>query len=117
MGIRGAPRRRPPLSRGGPVTASMLAQAIQLILAPVLMISSCAIVSSGLLGPCAAINERLRVPVRERLELIRPGSADASAAAAEFRGERLGEIEEPLPLLLQRPGQIQRGVLAMYAAV
>ena len=49
------------------MNAEMVARIIQLILAPVVMISACAILESGLLGHYASINARLRNMTHERL--------------------------------------------------
>ena len=44
----------------------MVARTIQFIIAPAVMITSCCIPGTGLLGHYSSIGERLRVTVRER---------------------------------------------------
>jgi len=49
----------------------MIVRTIQLIIAPAVMITSCCIFTNGLLGHYAAIGERLRITIRERVDLLR----------------------------------------------
>ncbi len=88
----------------------MVGQIIQLILAPVVMITSCSLVLNGLLSRYAAINDRLRLMVRERLDLLR-------APADSLEAERLNEIDQQIPDLLRRHRQTHDAVLLIYFAV
>lgn len=83
---------------------------IQFIVAPVVMIPACALVLNGLLTRYAAINDRLRVMSRERLELLR-GSSDP------ITDERLKEIDWQLPDLLHRHRYTHDSVLLVYCAI
>jgi len=85
---------------------------IQLILAPVVMLSACSIFVGGLLSHYAAINARIRTMARERFELIRD-RRDADALVAE----RLAEIDVQLPALLQRHGLVHHSLLAAYVGI
>lgn len=90
----------------------MVGQIIQFILAPVVMITSCALVLNGLLARYAAINDRLRLMAHERLELLRAAYADDP-----FVVERVAEIDRQLPDLLRRHRQTHDAVLLVYCAV
>jgi hypothetical protein len=90
----------------------MVAKNIQLIIAPVVMISSCAILLGGLLGRYAAVNDRLRAMARERLELWHTGTDSDS-----FRTERLQEIDRQIPDLLGRHRLIHHSVLSVFSAI
>ena len=94
------------------MNAEMITRIIQLVVAPVVMISSCAIFTGGLLSRYAAINDRLRVMNLERLELVfaKPGRLSAAMA------ERLTEIDHQIPMLLARLRLAHNAVLAVYCA-
>ena len=83
---------------------------IQFIVAPVVMIPACALVLNGLLTRYGAINDRLRLMSRERLELLR-GSSDP------FSAERLKQIDWQLPNLLLRHKQTHDAVLLVYCGI
>ncbi len=84
---------------------------IQFIIAPVVMISACALVLNGLLTRYAAINDRLRLMSRERLELLRMTTRDT------FYNERLSQIDVQLPGLLNHHHQTHNAVLLVYCAI
>src|SRR4051812_48031474 len=75
----------------------MVAKNLQLIIAPVVMISSCALLLTGLLGRYAAVNDRLRAMARERLDLWH-SDIDGDG----FKTERLHQIDQQIPDLLRR---------------
>ncbi len=89
----------------------MLAQTIQSILAPAVMVSACAITLGGLWNHVSAINDRLRAMNHERLELYRAPSADAYAA------ERLLEIDTQTPTLVRRHRVLLDAIVIMYMAI
>lgn len=93
----------------------MVTRTIQLILAPVLIITACAITVDGFLGRYAAISHRLRALTRERLELLREGSA--RAYTHPYTAERLFEINAQLPDLLRRLKLMHDAVLYAYGGV
>ena len=94
------------------MSAETITRTIQLILAPVVMVSACAIFVGGLLSHYEAINARMRNMVRERLEILR-----TSLDADRFLQERLGELDAQLPQLLQRHALVHHALLAAYSAI
>lgn len=94
-----------------------IARTIQLILAPVVMVSACAILLNGLLTRYASINDRLRTLARERLDLLRRKHiADIGKADKELNQERLTEIDYQLPLIMRHHRLTHDAVLAVYVA-
>ncbi len=98
------------------MTVEMTAQIIQLILAPVVMITSCSLVLSGLLGRYAAVNDRMRAMALERLGLLHRGSGAVEVSEA-YRRERLEEIDAQVPDLLRRHQLLRDSVLMDYVAI
>ncbi len=92
-------------------SAENVTRIIQLILAPAVIISACAIIVGGLVSRAAAINDRIRIMNRERLDLLRQ---DTNRLLAK---ERLREIDQQLPDLLQRLQLSHRAVMATYCAI
>ncbi len=74
------------------MSAQMVASIIQVVIVPVVMITSCSILLGGILGHYAAINDRVRTMARERLDLFRTGAGSAVIAHALNR-ERLEQID------------------------
>jgi hypothetical protein len=100
------------------MTLEMATQAISLIVAPVVMITSCAILISGLLTRYAAVNDRLRLLARERLDLLRTiRHAVDDAIDRTLLAERLDEIDHQVPELLGRHRLIRNSLMAVYLAV
>jgi Protein of unknown function (DUF2721) len=94
------------------MSAETVTRTIQLILAPVVMLSACSIFVGGLLSHYAALNARIRMLAHERLDLLR-GASDADRLVAE----RLAEIDVQLPELLRRHGLVHHALLAAYLGV
>jgi hypothetical protein len=93
---------------------------IQLILAPVVMITSSAILVNGVLTLYSAVNARLRAMTHERLELLRSPEGDlreVDSIADTFARERLRELDTQLPLLLRRHSLIHKALLFIYCAI
>ena len=88
-----------------------LVRAIQIILAPVVMVTACAIILGGLWGHATSINDRLRAMNRERLELWHQPAADA------YTSERLAEIDTQAPMLLRRHRRVRDGIVTIYTAI
>jgi hypothetical protein len=100
------------------MTTEEVTRTIQLILAPVVMVSACSIFVGGLLGHYAAVNDRLRGLTRERLDLLRRlRGTTAEAAQQAIDSERVAEIDEQLPDLLRRHRLVHHAVLAVYSAI
>lgn len=102
------------------MTAADLARIIQIILAPVVMITSCAIIVGGVLTQYSAINDRLRALARERLDLLTTSDGSLSLSqtlAHPAHAERLSEIDVQIPLLIRRHGLVRNAALALYSAI
>jgi hypothetical protein len=92
--------------------AQSLGRTIQDILAPVVMVTACAIILGGLWTHAESINDRLRAMNQERLELWRqPPTADA------YITERLAEIDAQAPMLLRRHHRVRQAIVMAYAAI
>jgi hypothetical protein len=97
------------------MNAEMVASTIQLILAPVVMVTACALILNGVLARYAAVNDRLRLLSRERFDLVRAGRGQL--ADDEISRERLQEIDAQVPELVRHHRLLHDGVLAVYAAI
>lgn len=85
---------------------------IQLVLAPVVMVSACAITVGGILSRYQAINDRLRNLNRERLDLLRVRNT-----ADIYTQERITIIDQQYPDLLERLRTIHNAAVALYSAM
>jgi hypothetical protein len=102
------------------MNAETVARTIQFIIAPVVMVTACALILGGLLGRYAVINDRLRALARERLEMWQKfgGSFPAEMATVDALAvERLQEIDMQIPDLLRRHKWTRDAVLSVYGAV
>ena len=97
------------------MTAESIVKIIQLILAPAVMVTTCAILLGGMQGHYAAVNDRLRAMARERLDLLL-GLGQSSNPEA-FVSERLEQIDHQLPDILRRHKRIRDTVLLVNCAV
>jgi hypothetical protein len=94
------------------MSAMDIAQTIQLIIAPVVLITACMLFQNGVLARYASIGQRIRSLSHERFELLRAGKTDNM-----FNVERLQVIDRQLPLLTHRHRLIQRSALLAYGAI
>ncbi len=94
------------------MNAEDVAKTIQLIIAPVVLVTACAIIQGGVLGRFVYVGQRIRALANERLELLHQGKTDDG-----FSIERLQEIDRQIPLLKQRHRLLQRSGLLIYTAV
>ncbi len=94
------------------MTVQLTTNIIQLIVAPVVMITSCSLILSGLLTRYAAVNDRLRVMTRERLDLV-----FAATPAGALQAERLNEIDRQTPDLLTRHTALHNSIFVVYGAI
>src|SRR6266849_5565838 len=101
------------------MTIDAIIRTISLILAPVVMITSCAILLNGVLTRYESVSARMRGMHCERLELLQGlGNTTSSVVPAfGFSTQRIHEIEVQLPQLLQRHKMIHNAVLALNAAI
>ncbi len=93
---------------------------ISLILAPVVMISSCAIFLNGLFGHYQTIAARLRAMHRERLELLQTvGTSTTAEVSVDIIVQRIRilEIDTQLPNMLRRHKLIRNAVVAIGVAI
>jgi hypothetical protein len=93
---------------------------LQFILAPVVMITSCAILSGGMQVHYGAINDRLRTLAHERLELLRRPDGRLTVPTPdsdEYTVERLHQIDAQVPQLLRRHEMVHNALLATYLAI
>ncbi len=97
------------------MSTESLTQVIQVILAPVVMVTACSILLSGLLGHYAAISDRLRTIARERIEIWR--TASGLFTVDPITTERLEEFRLQVPELLHRLTLMRNSVLAIYGAI
>jgi hypothetical protein len=91
--------------------------AIQAMVAPVVLITTAAILSGALLTMYGSVNDRMRAMDRERLDIL-TGTAGTLLSAAEVPPagrERLFDTQ--LPMLLRRHRLLHNAVLLIYAAV
>src|SRR5438094_3483491 len=94
------------------MNVEMVARNIQVILAPVVMITACAILLQGLVNRYHALNDRMRNMTRERFGLLHAGGEHDALTT-----ERLQEIATQLPDLLHRHKLVRDSVLSVYSAV
>jgi Protein of unknown function (DUF2721) len=93
--------------------------AISAMVAPVVLITTGALLSNGLLVIYGATNDRMREMTRERLE-IRTGPSGSLLTTAECTPsgrERLDEINHQLPLILRRHRLTRYAVLLIYSGI
>lgn len=93
------------------MNAEVVAQTIQLVIAPAVMISGCAIIQSGILGRYSNTGTRLRSLTRERLELLTtPDIPDRMFDDALFL------LDSQLKSLSHRHLLIKTAALILYGA-
>ncbi len=93
--------------------------AIQAMVAPVVLITTAAILSGALLAMYGSVNDRMRAMDRERLDIL-TGTAGTllSAAVVPPAGrERLIQIDHQLPMLLRRHRLLHNAILLIYTGV
>jgi Protein of unknown function (DUF2721) len=94
------------------MSISDVIQTIQFIIAPVVLVTACAIIQGGVLGRFMYVGQRIRSLANERLELLHKGNMDDA-----FTIERLQEIDRQVPLLKRRHHLLQKAVLIIYSAI
>jgi Protein of unknown function (DUF2721) len=101
------------------MTTEMIVRTISLILAPVVMITSCVLLLNGLLTRYEIISARLRAMHRERLDLLQVIGYKTSDGEPTlgFSMQRVQEIETQLPPLLYRHKLIRNAILAVNVAI
>jgi Protein of unknown function (DUF2721) len=101
------------------MTTEMIVRTISLILAPVVMITSCVLLLNGLLTRYEIISARMRAMHRERLDLLQVIGYKTSDGEPTlgFSMQRVQEIETQLPPLLYRHKLIRNAILAVNVAI
>ncbi|HEY9626195.1 MAG TPA: DUF2721 domain-containing protein [Coleofasciculaceae cyanobacterium] len=93
------------------MSAADVADTIQLIIAPVVLITACALIQNAVLGRYASVGQYMRSLALERLALLR-----SDEKADVFYLERLQEIDRQTPLLIRRHRLLQNAALIIYSA-
>lgn len=93
--------------------------AIEAMVTPVVLITTSVMLSGVLLTMYAAVNDRMRVMDRERLEIMTgPGGTLLSTPEVPAnRWERLTQIGTQMPMLLRRHRLLHNAVLLIFADV
>jgi hypothetical protein len=89
------------------------------MVAPVVLITTAAILSGALLTMYSAVNDRMRAMDGERLEIL-TGAAGTLLAAVDVPvagHERLTQIDTQLPMLLHRHRLLHNAVLVIFGGV
>jgi hypothetical protein len=94
------------------MSAADVAQTIQLIIAPVVLITACALIQNAVLLRYAAVGQSMRSLTLERLQLLR-----SDEAKDLYYRERMQEIDRQIPLLARRHRLLQNTVLVIYGAI
>src|SRR5215213_5192276 len=89
----------------------MVVRNVQIILAPVVLMTVCAILVQAILGRYAVINDRLRTLARERLDLVAGGGGSEI-----LRRERRHLVDAQIPRLLRHHQRLRDAVQTLYAA-
>jgi Protein of unknown function (DUF2721) len=89
-----------------------IVKTISLIIAPVVMISACAIIVNGLIVRYATLGERARVMYLEQLNLL-----EQDLKEKEVRRNRLHDVEHLLPDLLEHHHQVHSVLVLIYLAI
>jgi len=94
-------------------------RAIQAMVAPVVLITTAAIMSGALMTMYGAVNDRMRAMNHERLDIL-TGAAGILLASVDVPAsgrERLVQIDTQLPMLLRRHRLLHNAVLLIFAAI
>lgn len=98
------------------MNAITVTQTIQLIIAPVVMLTGCGLILNGLLARYTAIGNRLRALTHERLDLLRAHETEMRHGDP-FYLERLNEIDRQLPTLLARFNSLRNTVVLIFSSI
>jgi Flp pilus assembly protein TadB len=92
-----------------------IAEIIQLILAPVVMITACGLLLTSLGNRYAAVTNRLRSLSQEHFDLLqKPEQPDVYF---DFTQERIQQIESQIPELLRHHQALHCSLLIIYVAI
>jgi hypothetical protein len=102
------------------VSAELVIQTIQLIIAPVVMVSACGLILNSVLARYASVNDRLRVMAHERWELLRSCTSASGIMLVDLDpilAERMEQIDIQIPQLLRRHRWLRDAAMLMYVAI
>ena len=103
------------------MTIDAIIRSIQLMLAPVVMVTACSSYVSMLSFDYQFIISNIRSMSREHLDLLQAADSSETGASVStldaVSKERLHEIENELPSLLQRHGFIRNAMLCLNIAI
>jgi hypothetical protein len=90
--------------------------AIEAMVAPVVLITTGAILTNALLGAYSLVSDRMREMTRERLGILggERGELLDAAHVGTIDQERLAEIDAQLPMMLSHYGLLRRAIFVMY---
>lgn len=93
--------------------------AIQAMLAPVVLMTTSAILAGGMQTMYAGVNDRMRAMTAEKLTRLtdRNGELVTVASLPSASRERVSEIDAQLPLLLNRHRRLHNALMLVYLAV
>jgi Protein of unknown function (DUF2721) len=92
-------------------------QTIQLILAPVVMITACSLLLSGLMNRFTRLNDRMRMLSGERFAALRSARQDAGLSQDYFFDYRLKEIDTQIASSLQRQELLRNPLFLLYCSI
>ncbi|MDZ4769400.1 MAG: DUF2721 domain-containing protein [Chloroflexota bacterium] len=99
------------------MTIEAITAVIQLIIAPVVMVSACSIFVNGLLTRYGALNDRMRLMAQERLHLCHDETGERRTSVTLLIENRLALIDYQLPMLLHRHAHLRDSIFLLYLAI
>lgn len=94
------------------MNAAAVAQIIQLIIAPTVLLSVCALIQSGVLARYIALGNRIRSLNQERFKLLHISDPTDTLGIASLK-----TLDYQIPLLVRRHRLLQDTVLTIYLAI
>jgi hypothetical protein len=94
-------------------------RAIEAMVAPVVLITAAAVLSGGVLSVFGSVNDRMRSMTAQRLDLLAGPDGMLRPLGDLPTGiqERVGQIDEQLPMLLRRHRLLRFAVLSIFIGV
>lgn len=94
------------------MTSEVVTKTIDLIIAPVVMITACALIVNGLLTRYASVGDRLRLVNQERLNLL-----ELDLSQNRFKADRLHELDHILSDLFRHHHLVHNVLVIVYLAI
>jgi len=92
------------------MNAQTVAQTIQLIVAPTVLLSVCTLIQNGILARYTSVGDRMRKIDQDRLQLLQAQSPGSWK-------ERLNLLDKQLPVFMRRHMLLQTAALTIYVAM